>query len=656
MFIRKSVKESVTEKLIQKYDKNHQKRIHCGVKQVGRFWEKKDGSPQEFEDFCLSNFYAESEKLNKLFTRLEKNFESLYGNFHRVSRQFYWNMHVETGPMLPIDYQFANVNVFAHINDDLFQEKIAFTILLNFPVYSLDEKSSTDLNWSRRKWAETRLADYFNERTPAAVKTKRIRAYVAADDYVNKYNFNMYCLIIDTGERLFPKELILISHWGLRDEIKAQYINEDGLKKQQLIQKVMERVVRQEIPEAVIDSSEWDWNPFTNGIWKAGTKEKGYKEFELNRRYELLGNVFAAEMVVDQYMPDYPSLIARRFNQDREISKETVTDLLISILSAPVVQKTAELIRKRLSRDLQPFDIWYDGFKPKNAKSESELDALVSQKYGSLEIFQNKLPDILIELGFSQKTSNSLASHIRVDPARGAGHAVGAMMREDNAHLRTRTPETGLDYKGFNTAMHELGHTVEQVFSLNEMDFYFLEGVPNTAITEAFAFLFQKRDMNILGVRSDGGESKILQHLSTFWSTYEICGVALVDIGIWDWMYKHPECTKEQVRNAILEIAFEIWNKYYFPVFGIKDQVLLAVYSHIIDCGMYIPDYPLGLIISFQIEEYMKNHDLATEMERMCKLGKLSPQVWMWQAVGEEISTQPMIQAAGKAVDYFNNQ
>ncbi len=655
MSIRKSVKDSVTNKLIQKYDKNHQKRIHSGVNQVCRFWQKKDGTPLEFEDFCLANFYAEPEKLDKLFTRLEKNFESLFGNFHRVSRQFYWNMHVETGPMLPIDYQFANVNVFAHINDDLFQEKIAFTILLNFPVYSLEEKNSAGLNWSRRKWAETRLADYFNERIPAALKTERIRAYVAADDYVNKYNFYMNCLTDGTCERLFPKDLKLISHWDLRDEIKAQYINEDGLKKQQLIQKVMEMVVQQEIPKAVIDSNEWDWDPYANEIWKKGTKEKGSNEFELNRRYELLGNVFAAEMIVDPYMPDYPSLIARRFNQDREIPKETVTDLLKSILSAPVVQKTADLIRKRLKRDLQPFDIWYDGFKPENAKPEPELNAMVSQKYGTLEVFQNKLPDILHELGFSPLTSNNLASHIRVDPARGAGHAVGAMMREDNAHLRTRTPETGLDYKGFNTAMHELGHTVEQVFSLNEMDFYFLEGVPNTAITEAFAFLFQKRDMDVLGIQSDGEENEMLQYLSTYWSTYEICGVALVDIGIWDWMYKHPECSKEQVRDAILEIAMETWNEYYFPVFGIKNQVLLAVYSHIIDCGMYIPDYPLGHIVSFQIEEYMKNHDLATEMERMCKLGKLSPQVWMQQAVGEEISTQPMTQAVEKAVNYFNN-
>ena len=43
----------------------------------------------------------------------------------------------------------------------------------------------------------------------------------------------------------------------------------------------------------------------------------------------------------------------------------------------------------------------------------------------------------------------------------GAPH--GAAMRSDNAHLRTRVPESGMTYKGFNIAIHELGHNVEQV-------------------------------------------------------------------------------------------------------------------------------------------------------------------------------------------------
>jgi len=207
-----------------------------------------------------------------------------------------------------------------------------------------------------------------------------------------------------------------------------------------------------------------------------------------------------------------------------------------------------------------------------------------------------------------------------------------------------------MDYKGFNTAMHELGHTVEQVFSLNEIDRYFLQGVPNTAFTEAFAFAFQARDLSILGVDDQSEESETYGILRNFWATYEISGVALVDMRIWKWMYDNPDCNSEQVREAIQNIAREVWNEFYAPVFRKRDQVLLAVYSHIIDCGMYIPDYPLGHIISFQIEEYLKEHDLAGQMERMCKLGKLAPQIWMHKAVGQRISTEPLIRAAKKAI------
>lgn len=655
MFITNENKKVAIQKLVEKYGENHQKQIKNGIDQVSRFWQDDDGPENEFIEFCLSNYYAAPEKRDKLFKRLEKNFESLFGNFHRVYREFNWNLHVETGAMMPVDYQFANMNVFAHIHDDFFKSKIAFTILLNFPIHSLDEKNKFGKDWSRRKWAEVRLADFVSERVPAAVKTKRNQAYVAADDYVNQYNFEMFQLLDQNGDRLFPKELKLICHWGLRDEIKAQYALEDGFPRQQLIQKVMEQVIHQNVPIGIVNEKELDWNPFTNETWQSETQSKNKTETGDNRRYELLLGVFKAEQLLDQYTPNAPSLIQRRFKKDREIAELEIEFLFKSILSAPVASEISDLIRQRLNRDLEPFDIWYDGFKPDQSKTENELDELVKGKFEGLSEFKSKLPDVLMDLGFSPNRSKYLGNHIQVDPARGAGHAVGAMLKGDHAHLRTRVPDKSIDYKGFNTAMHELGHSVEQVLSLNEMDYYFLDGVPNTAFTEAFAFAFQERDLTILGIKAQNQEAEALRHLSSFWCTFEIAGVALVDMGIWNWMYQNPQCTATEARDAIITLAKEIWNKFYAPIFGIRDQVLLAVYSHIIDCGMYIPDYPLGHIISFQIEEFIKTRNLAEETERMCTLGKLAPQLWMQEAVGSDISTKPLIDAAEKAVRYLKD-
>ena len=47
----------------------------------------------------------------------------------------------------------------------------------------------------------------------------------------------------------------LLSHWNLRDEIKADYADaKTGLAKQRAIAQVMERIVTQTIPTAVVDN------------------------------------------------------------------------------------------------------------------------------------------------------------------------------------------------------------------------------------------------------------------------------------------------------------------------------------------------------------------------------------------------------------------
>jgi hypothetical protein len=112
-------------------------------------------------------------------------------------------------------------------------------------------------------------------------------------------------------------------------------------------------------------------------------------------------------------------------------------------------------------------------------------------------------------------------------------------MRSEKARLRTRVERGGMNYKGFNIAVHELGHNVEQVFSLNAIDHTLLQGVPNTAFTEAFAFVFQARDLELLGLSRPKGD-EALAALHDFWMTVEIAGVALVDMELWHWMYEHP--------------------------------------------------------------------------------------------------------------------
>ena len=80
-----------------------------------------------------------------------------------------------------------------------------------------------------------------------------------------------------------------------------------------------------------------------------------------------------------------------------------------------------------------------------------------------------------------------------------------------------------MNYKGYNIAVHEMGHNVEQTFSLYDVDHTLLKGVPNTAFTEALAFVFQGRDLELLGLPAPDADEPG-GALNDFWATYEIAG------------------------------------------------------------------------------------------------------------------------------------
>jgi hypothetical protein len=202
--------------------------------------------------------------------------------------------------------------------------------------------------------------------------------------------------------------------------------------------------------------------------------------------------------------------------------------------------------------------------------------------------------------------------------------------------------------------MHEFGHTVEQTITLHDVDYYMLNGVPNTAFTEALAFIFQARDLDVLGFKDPNPEKAHLDALDHLWSCYEIMGVSLVDINLWKWLYANPNANAQQVKEAAISIAKEIWNKYYADVFGSNDEPILAIYSHMIDNPLYLSAYPLGHLIDFQIENHIVGKNFAAEVQRMFVQGRVVPQLWMKGAVGKPLSITPTLEAAGRAIEVLN--
>jgi hypothetical protein len=437
--------------------------------------------------------------------------------------------------------------------------------------------------------------------------------------------------------------MVLLSHWNLRDEIKSNYASlPNAFEKQEMIYKVMERIVDQTIPLDVINNAEYDWNPYTNKTFKNG-KEVALAS-EGARRYQHILDAYKVEKKIDPYTPALPTGIKRNFEGGMEMSVEQIKELFTHLVSSDQVKQVAKLIESRLGRQLRPYDIWYDGFKSRSTLSEDMLTEKTQAKYPTAQAFQDDMPRMLEALGFSKEDAKFLSDRIVVEGARGSGHAWGAQGRWEPARLRTRISGKGMDYKGYNIAVHEFGHNVEQTLDLYKIDYYTLNGVPNTGFTEALAFIFQKRDLELLGFDTERNDNTTLD---IFWGLYEIMGVALVDMAVWEWLYANPEATAEDLKNATLRIAKETWNKYYEPVLGTKDSPLLAIYSHMVNSPMYLPNYPLGSIIEYQLESHFakfnSKQDFANEIKRIYTLGRLTPQEWMQQAVGANISTQPIL-------------
>ena len=644
---------SVKESLLAKYGETESFRIEKGIKQCADFWTEEDGSDSLFQAFCMENFTVSGNELDTLFDRFNHYFEMMFGHYNMLTIEMMKNLHEPGAEITRVDEMFGSYDVTAHFHEDMFNNKTAFVVLLNFPHYSLDEKNKNGHEWTDHQWGMARMGDMFIARVPAELLLKASETMVNADNYISAYNIYMGNLRNKKGKQMFPEDMVLISHWGLRDELKSHYGEKDGIEKQELIYTVMQRIIDQSIPADIINNPDLEWSPNDNTVFSNGKEISA--EAEATKRYEVLLNNFKVNKSLDPYYPFYENSIERKFDGDLEMSQVDVEKLFIEFISSSMISDVANLISERLERPLRPYDIWYDGFKSRSGINESELDIITQNRFPDNIAFKAALPGFLLKLGFSKEKAEFIAAHIEVDPARGSGHAWGAEMTDDVSHLRTRIAEDGMNYKGYNIAIHEFGHNVEQTISLHYVDNYMMHGVPNTAFTEALAFIFQGRDLFLLGMENDDPLAIEYETLDICWSLYEIMGVSLVDINVWKWMYENPEASPEELKEAVIDISKDIWNKYYAPVFGIKDQTILAIYSHMIDNPLYLSAYPLGHIIQFQIEQDIKDKNFAEEVLRIWSLGQLSPEVWMMKATGSKLSTQSLIDRSREAIKMIND-
>ena len=643
-----AARERAASELVARHGEGARGTILDAVGRVAARWTADDGDAEAFVAFCTAHFVADPAERTRLLERLEGAIEQIDGHLYEMRRTLRRHHDLRGDEFPGVDDILAQFDPAPDLSEQLYRQKVAHLALLNFPKPTLERMLAEGPAWSDADWAAARVAQNFGPRIPAPLADRARKVSFEAGKFVADFHVPVGGLVDREGKRWFEPGRKLIAHWLVREEIKAGYGDPDGERKQRALSWVMARHIDGTIPAGVMSGGETrDWNPETNLV--AGG-EPG--ELVGPARYEQWIAQFRMAREFDPLFPDEPTAIARKFALEREMPEAEVERLMVELLESPVRRDLAAFLRAKLGRALEPFDIYFEDIV--EAKPASEMNAAVRARFASVKELEAKLPTVLRELGFSDADADFLGSRIRVEVCKGAGHAMRPYLEGYGAWLRTSSLDTELGWDGFDTAMHELGHNLEQLCSCYFAPRASLRGVPNTACTEAFAFLYQSLAKRVLGLE-DAAEAErafAADSVATMLAACQIAGPSLLELRAWRWLYAHPEATPEALRTEVLRIADELWSAYYKADFGPDPYRILAAYQHMIAHPLYLPDYTLGHMMSHQIRSSMRGKDLAAETKRITSLGCLSPDLWMRRAVGAPVSPAPLARdaAAGLAV------
>ena len=165
--------------------------VEKGVKHAATLWRDSDGTPDDFVKFCTENFIADPAKKEATFYRFSEYFESLFGHFNKITLDLQENVQLMKGEVLPIDPMFAGYSPGAHLMNDLYDNKIAFIVALNFPYYPTEEKNELGADWTPLEWGYSRLGDVFSSRVPSELNLKAGKVSAEGDAYIADYNIYM---------------------------------------------------------------------------------------------------------------------------------------------------------------------------------------------------------------------------------------------------------------------------------------------------------------------------------------------------------------------------------------------------------------------------------------------------------------------------------
>jgi len=125
-------------------------RVEKGLGQIAALWFAEDGTAADFIAFCSSNYIADEALRETTFNQISKHIETLYGYGNKMMVDLLLPSHVSGPEPLAVDLMFGGFNPSSHLTEDMFNNKIAFYVLLNFPVYTMSCLISQFILWPKK--------------------------------------------------------------------------------------------------------------------------------------------------------------------------------------------------------------------------------------------------------------------------------------------------------------------------------------------------------------------------------------------------------------------------------------------------------------------------------------------------------------------------
>ena len=446
------------------------------------FWRKEDGDEKAFADAGPRGRSPPTRSsATRFFSRMEFALESLDGHMNEIARDFKRQSDLDLGEIYPFDEILAGLRSLGPRQRGLLPEPAGLRRAPELPPHDARAAppgrtaAGRAASGPRRAWPSA---------SPSASRPtstwRSASAHAEAARYIAQYNIWMHHLVDAKGQRLFPEGLRLLSHWNLRDEIKADYSDaQNGLAKQRAIAQVMDRIVTQTIPAAVVDNPHVDWNPFTNEV----TRDDGARLRPARRRPTVkVTNAPGARHALRDAAEDLPgraqggSVLADRADADRAALRREPPDPRGAregdarggpLLAAGPQGRRAHLeaarpparALRRLVQRLPAARRVHRGASSTRSSARSTRPPRPTRTTSPTSSPGSASP---------RRRRSTWPTTSRSTRRAAPGHALGAARRADHAHLRTRVEKGGMNYKGYNIAVHEMGHNVEQTFSLND--------------------------------------------------------------------------------------------------------------------------------------------------------------------------------------------